>query len=87
MEFTLSTEQEILRDSVRSFAENEIKPVARELDKKEEFSYDTMQKMAELGLFGIFVAEHGGEGNRMAYCKHELLLVGLSHQSATSGSS
>jgi alkylation response protein AidB-like acyl-CoA dehydrogenase len=63
MEFSLSTEQEILRDSVRSFAEKEIKPVARELDKKEEFSLDTMQKMAELGLFGIFVSEkYGGQG-------------------------
>jgi len=63
MEFSLSTEQEILRDSVRSFAENEIKPVARELDKKEEFSYETMQKMAELGLFGVFVSEeYDGQG-------------------------
>ncbi|MCG6908808.1 MAG: acyl-CoA dehydrogenase family protein [Deltaproteobacteria bacterium] len=63
MEFTLSTDEEILRDSVRGFAENEIKPVACELDKQETFSYDTMQKMAELGLFGIFVSEaYGGQG-------------------------
>lgn len=63
MDFNLSTEQEILRGSVRSFAEKEIKPVAAELDKKEEFSYETMQKMAELGLFGIFVDEkYGGQG-------------------------
>ncbi|MGA9479559.1 MAG: acyl-CoA dehydrogenase family protein [Desulfobacterales bacterium] len=63
MDFTLSPEQEILRDSVRSFAEKEIKPVARALDSKEEFSYETMQKMAELGLFGIFVPEkYGGQG-------------------------
>ena len=63
MDYTLSTEQEILRDSVRSFAENEIKPVAQELDEKEEFSYETMQKMAELGLFGKFVSEqYGGQG-------------------------
>ena len=57
MDFSLSTDHEILRDSVRSFAENEIKPVAAELDAKEEFSYETMQKMAELGLFGVFVSE------------------------------
>lgn len=63
MDFTLSTEQEILRESVKSFAEKEIKPVASELDKKEEFSLETMQKMAELGLFGIFVSEeYGGQG-------------------------
>jgi short/branched chain acyl-CoA dehydrogenase len=63
MEFSLSTEQEILRDSVHNFAQKEIKPVAQELDKKEVFSLDTMQKMAELGLFGIFVSEkYGGQG-------------------------
>ncbi|MDP3283381.1 MAG: acyl-CoA dehydrogenase family protein, partial [Desulfobacterales bacterium] len=43
MDFSLSTDHEILRDSVRKFAEKEIKPVARELDRKEEFSYETMQ--------------------------------------------
>ncbi len=63
MDFSLSTEQEILRESVRGFAEKEIKPVAAELDKNEEFSYETMRKMAELGLFGIFVNEkYGGQG-------------------------
>ena len=62
MDFSLSTDHEILRDSVRSFAEIEIKPVARELDEKEQFSYDTMQKMAELGLFGVFVSgEYSGQ--------------------------
>ena len=69
MDFSLSTEQEILRDSVRSFAENEIKPVAQELDKKEEFSYETMQKMAELGLFGVFVSEEYG-GQEMDYVSY-----------------
>ena len=63
MDFNLTTDQEILRDSVRKFAETEIKPVAGELDKKEEFSYDTMRKMAELGLFGIVIPEkYGGQG-------------------------
>ncbi len=63
MDFSLSMEQEILRKSVRDFAEKEIKPVARELDEKEEFSYETMRKMADLGLFGMFVSEdYGGQG-------------------------
>ena len=63
MDFSLSMEQEILRKSVRDFAEKEIKPVAGELDEKEEFSYNTMRKMAELGLFGMFVSEkYGGQG-------------------------
>ena len=63
MDFSLSMEQEILRNSVRQFAKNEIQPVARELDENEEFSYETMKKMAELGLFGMFVSEkYGGQG-------------------------
>ena len=62
MDFSLSSEHQILRESVRSFAENEIQPAARELDEKEEFSYETMRKMAELGLFGVFVSDaYGGQ--------------------------
>jgi len=66
MDFFLSMEHEILRKSVRDFAEKEIKPVARELDEKEEFSYDTMRAMAEMGLFGMFVSEEY-EGQGMDY--------------------
>jgi short/branched chain acyl-CoA dehydrogenase len=63
MDFTLSTEHEILRKSVRDFAENEIRPIASELDEREEFSYETMKAMADLGLFGMFVSEeYGGQG-------------------------
>jgi alkylation response protein AidB-like acyl-CoA dehydrogenase len=69
MDFSLSTDHEILRESVRSFAEKEIKPVARELDEKEEFSYETMQKMADLGLFGIFVSDKYG-GQEMDYISY-----------------
>ena len=69
MDFSLSTEQEILRSSVRQFAEKEIKPVARELDEREEFSYKTMKKMGELGLFGMFVSEKYG-GQAMDYISY-----------------
>ena len=83
MDFRLSPEEEILRESVRSFAEKEIKPVARELDQKEEFSYETMGKMAELGLFGIFVPEqYGGQGmDYMSYiiATEEIARVDGSH--------
>lgn len=63
MDFELTMEQEILRRSVRDFAEKEIKPIAREYDEKEEFCYETMRAMGELGLFGMFVSEdYGGQG-------------------------
>ena len=83
MDFNLSPDNMILRDAVRRFAETEIKPVARELDEKEEFSYETMQKMADLGLFGIFVSEKYG-GQNMDYISYiiateEIARVDASH--------
>lgn len=63
MNFTLPETHQILRDSVRKFAEAEIAPVARELDKKEQFSEELTRKMGQLGLFGIIVPEaYGGHG-------------------------
>ena len=56
-------EHRLLRSTVRDFAEQEIKPLAKELDDREEFSYDLTKKMAEIGLFGIVVPpEYGGQG-------------------------
>jgi len=63
MNFELSEEQKMIRDTVRDFAEREIKPVAKELDEKAEFSYDLTKKMGELGLFGMYLPEkYGGQG-------------------------
>jgi alkylation response protein AidB-like acyl-CoA dehydrogenase len=63
MNFDLTQEQQLIRDTVREFAEREIKPVARELDEREEFSYDLTQKIGEMGLFGMYLPEkYGGQG-------------------------
>lgn len=63
MNFELSQEQELIRQTVRDFAEREIKPIARELDEKEEFSYELTKKIGELGLFGMNLPEkYGGQG-------------------------
>ncbi|GAB4293396.1 MAG: acyl-CoA dehydrogenase [Myxococcota bacterium] len=69
LSFELSEEQEILRRSIREFAEAEIKPKAIELDEKEEFSLDTLKKMAEMGLFGMIVSEEYG-GSNMGYISY-----------------
>jgi short-chain 2-methylacyl-CoA dehydrogenase len=62
MNFDLSEEQKLIRETVRDFAEREIKPVAKELDEKAEFSYDLTRKMGELGLFGMTLPEkYGGQ--------------------------
>jgi alkylation response protein AidB-like acyl-CoA dehydrogenase len=70
MDFWLNNEQKILRYNIREFAEKEIGPKAQELDEKEEFSYDITRKMADLGLFGIYVPEKfGGAGmDYLSYC-------------------
>lgn len=63
MNFELSEEQQILKKTIRDFAENEIAPKAKELDRNEEFSYELTAKMGEIGLFGIMVSpEYGGLG-------------------------
>jgi short-chain 2-methylacyl-CoA dehydrogenase len=63
LNFDLTQEQELLKNSVRDFAEKEIKPLRHELDRKEEFSYALTEKMFDLGLFGITVSpEYGGQG-------------------------
>jgi short-chain 2-methylacyl-CoA dehydrogenase len=63
MNFDLTEEQQLIRETVRDFAEREIKPVAKELDEKAEFSFDLTKKIGELGLFGMNIPEqYGGQG-------------------------
>jgi len=63
MDFRLSEEQELIRKTVRDFAEKEIKPKASELDEKEEFSLELTKRMGDMGLMGMNIPEHyGGQG-------------------------
>ena len=56
-------EHKMLRDMVRNFARNEVKPLAQELDEKGGFPYESVKKMAELGLMGIpWDEKYGGTG-------------------------
>jgi len=50
MEFQLTDEQKQLREEVRKFAEEEIRPVATEYDVEEEYPYEVMDKAADMGL-------------------------------------
>jgi len=69
MDFDLSPEHELLRGTVREFAEQRIGPVAEELDREHRFPYDLVAELAELGLMGIPIPEqHGGAGaDTLAY--------------------
>jgi short/branched chain acyl-CoA dehydrogenase len=63
MDFSLSDEQRLLRDTVREFARQEVAPVAEDLDRTKSFPYELVAKMGELGLMGIpFPEEYGGGG-------------------------
>lgn len=63
MNFQLTREQELIKQMVREFAINEVKPIAAEIDQTERFPMENVKKMAELGMMGIpFKTELGGAG-------------------------
>ena len=63
MDFHLTKEQLLVRKMYRDFAENEVKPLAAEIDEEERFPMETVEKMAKLGMMGIyFPKEVGGAG-------------------------
>jgi short/branched chain acyl-CoA dehydrogenase len=64
MNFDFSQEQELLRQTVRDFAEQRIAPVAEELDREHRFPYNLIAELGELGLMGMPIAEeYGGAGS------------------------
>ena len=63
MDFKLSNEQEIIRDSARNFAKNELLPGVIERDEKQEFPENQVKKMGEMGFLGMMVSpKYGGGG-------------------------
>ena len=63
MDFTLSKKHEMARGLFKEFAENEVKPLAQEIDEQHRFPRETVEKMAKAGFLGIPVPkEYGGQG-------------------------
>ena len=79
MDFKLSQEHLMARDLFRSFAQNEVKPLAQEVDEEERFPAETVEKMGKLGFMGIPIPkEYGGQGCdylTYAICVEELAKV------------
>ena len=69
MDFTLTKELQMLRKMYRDFAENEIKPLAAEIDEEERFPKESIPKLARYGFLGIpFPKKYGGQGGtNLAY--------------------
>ena len=69
MNFDLGQEHELVRSTVREFAQKRVAPVAEELDRESRFPYDLVAEMAELGLMGMTIPEeYGGAGaDTLAY--------------------
>jgi short-chain 2-methylacyl-CoA dehydrogenase len=69
LNFDLGQEHELVRSTVREFAEARIAPVAEELDRESRFPYDLVAEMAELGLMGMTIPEEygGGGADTLAY--------------------
>ncbi len=79
MDFALDKKHEMARSLFRDFAENEVKPLAQEIDEEERFPVETVEKMARYGFLGIPVPkEYGGQGCDVltyAMCVEELSKV------------
>ena len=79
MDFHLTNEQLMLRKMYREFAENEVRPLAEEIDEEERFPMETIEKAAKLGMMGIyFPKEYGGAGGDVlsyAMCVEEMSKV------------
>lgn len=70
MEYEHSEDIKLLRQTIREFADKEVRPLARELDEQERVPFETLHKAAELGLLGLpFPEKYGGaEAGIMGYC-------------------
>ncbi|MEP1231193.1 MAG: acyl-CoA dehydrogenase family protein, partial [Litorimonas sp.] len=84
LQFGLSGEAAMIRDSVHQFAQAEIAPRAAEIDSSNIFPRDLWPKMGELGLHGITVGEEDG-GIGLGYLEHTIAVEEVSRASASVG--
>src|SRR5487761_1229227 len=84
LDFDLGAEIDQLRDTVRAFADDEIAPLAAEIDRSDRFPRALWPKMGALGLHGITVEEEYG-GTGMGYLAHVVAMEEVSRGSASIG--
>jgi isovaleryl-CoA dehydrogenase len=84
LDFDLGETADMIRDTVRSFASDEIAPRAASIDETDVFPPDLWQKMGDLGLLGITVSEEDG-GSGLGYLEHVVAMEEISRASASVG--
>ena len=84
MDFGITEDQQLLRDTVREFAESEIRPHVMEFDESQEFPRQIMAKAADLGLLGILFPEQWG-GAGLGYMEYALAIEELSRVDGSVG--
>ena len=84
LNFDLGETADMIRETVASFAQNEIAPRAAEIDRTDKFPRDLLPKMGELGLLGITVEEELG-GTGLGYLEHVVAMEEISRASASVG--
>jgi len=84
LKFDLGEDIEMLRESVRNWAQGELAPRAAEIDRTNQFPMDAWRKMGDLGVLGITVAEEYGGAN-MGYLAHMIAMEEISRASASVG--
>jgi len=84
MNFALSNDQKMLRDEVRKFADNELAPLAQEIDISGEFPKDNIKKLADMGLLGIVVPEKYG-GSEFDFVSLAIAVEEISRACASTG--
>ncbi|MDW3684173.1 isovaleryl-CoA dehydrogenase [Cupriavidus sp. CV2] len=84
LNFHLGEDIDMLRESVRNWAQAELAPRAAEIDRTDQFPMDAWKKMGDLGVLGITVAEEYGGAN-MGYLAHMIAMEEISRASASVG--
>ncbi len=77
MDFNLTRQQEMLRDTVRQFADSELAPRALELDEKGEFPFDIIKRAGEMGLIGVMTPKQYG-GTEMGHLARMIVIEEIS---------
>lgn len=82
MEFGLSQEQKLVKQMLMEFVENEVEPIAADIDKTERYPIETVEKMAKYGIMGMpFPKEYGGAGTD--YLSYVIAVEELAKECAT----